>query len=86
MDPQPAQIAQDEAQRRQGGTGEAQERVLWVGLESDAVVKQGRDNCCDKEACIPARGARFASARRFSKSNQNADSLVEEPQPLLWRV
>jgi len=54
VDPQPAQIAQDEAQRREGGTGEAQERVLRVCLESDAVVKQGRDNRRDKEACIPA--------------------------------
>ena len=51
---QPTQVAQDESQRRERGTREAQEHVLRVGFKSDAVVQQGRDNCRDKEACIPA--------------------------------
>ena len=39
MHTQPAQVAHDEACRRQRGAGEAQERVLWVRFEGDAVVE-----------------------------------------------
>jgi len=65
MDSQPAQIAQDEAQWRKGGTREAQQRVLWMCLESDTVMEQGRDNCRDEEACIPA--ARLLSEENLQK-------------------
>lgn len=36
---QPAQVTQDEARRRQSGTGEAQERILRVRFEGDAVME-----------------------------------------------
>ena len=39
MHAQPAQVAHDEARRGQSGTGEAQERVLWMRFESDAIVE-----------------------------------------------
>ena len=39
MHAQPAQVAHDEARRRQSGAGEAQERVLGVRFEGDAVME-----------------------------------------------
>ena len=39
MHTQPAQVAHDEACGRQGGAREAQERVLWVRFERDAVME-----------------------------------------------
>jgi len=39
MHTQPAQVAHDEARRRQSRAGEAQERVLWVRFEGDAVME-----------------------------------------------
>ena len=71
VDSQPAQITQDEAQRRQGGTREAQKRVLWVCLKGDAVVKQGRDNCGDKEACIPAAQDSIAQQGKSLKVSES---------------
>ena len=75
VDAQPAEIAQDEAQRRQGRATEAQERVLRVCLESDAVVEQGRDNCRDEEARVPARRARLLlSEEKMSERKSETDS------------
>ena len=39
MHAQPAQVAHDEARRRESGAGEAQERVLGVRFEGDAVME-----------------------------------------------
>jgi hypothetical protein len=39
MDAHPTQIAQDEADWREGGTCQAQQRVLRMRFEGNAVVK-----------------------------------------------
>ena len=39
MHTQPAHVAHDEACGRESGAGEAQERVLWVRFEGDAVME-----------------------------------------------
>jgi hypothetical protein len=50
---QPAQVAQDEARRRQSGTGEAQERILWVRFEGDSIMEQGWDDGRHEEPRVP---------------------------------
>ena len=53
MHAQPAEVAHDEAGWRQGGAGEAQERILWVGFEGHAIVEQGWDDGRHEEARVP---------------------------------
>lgn len=50
---QPAQVAQDKARRRQSGTGEAQERVLRVRFEGDAIMEERWDDGRHEEPRVP---------------------------------
>ena len=51
-----AQVAQNKATQYVRLARYAEESVLWVRFERDAIAEHRRQDSVDKEACIPAEG------------------------------
>ena len=81
MHAQAAQIAHDEAGGGESGTREAQEHVLRVRFEGDAIVEQGWDDGRDEKTRIPF-GPERNLAILFGKLKRRERLLVEEHEPL----
>ena len=82
MHAQAAQIAHDEAGGGECGTREAQEHVLRVRFEADAIVKQRWDDGRDEKTRIPFLTPERNLAILFGKLKRTERLLIEEHESL----